>query len=215
MINFKCLGRISTSEGNSKTEILGGITQIEEIVRINKLDEIVFCSQDIAAGDIIEVMLSIANPTFDFKIAPPESVAIIGSNSIDTTGDLYVLDLNSLSKGVNKREKRLFDILSSIALLLLSPIIVFFINNTLFFYKNTIRVLFSRYTWVGVMFDRHQNIKHTELKKGILLPSEGIKRNDLSFELKQRMNIAYAKDYKVLNDARILLKNIHQLGRKV
>jgi len=52
-----------------------------------------------------------------YKIAPPESMSIIGSNSIDTAGDLYVIDINSVSKDVNRRNKRVIDISVSFVLL--------------------------------------------------------------------------------------------------
>jgi len=212
-LNYAYVGRISLVEKEESGDILGNVSQMEEIIRINKIDELVFCSQDIAGSDIIEIMLSVSNATADFKIAPPESVSVIGSNSINTAGDLYVVEINSLSKGVNKRKKRMFDIVSGVTLLLLSPVLMFFMEGIINFYKNLFKVIIGKYTWVGVTFDRHDNIYHTELKKGILNPFDGIKKVDLSLELKQRMNIMYAKDYKVLNDVVILLRSFHLLGK--
>ena len=55
-------------------------------------------------------MLDLTQLDIEYKIAPPESISIIGSNSIHTAGDLYVVNINSISKRSNKRKKRVFDI---------------------------------------------------------------------------------------------------------
>ena len=49
----------------------------------------------------------------EYKIAPPESMFIIGSSSVDNP-KLYVIDINSISKSVNKRNKRVMDIALSL-----------------------------------------------------------------------------------------------------
>jgi O-antigen biosynthesis protein len=64
-------------------------------------------------------MLELSNFNLEYKIAPPESVSIIGSNSIDTAGDLYVVNENTIIREKNQRNKRLFDVFTATALLLL------------------------------------------------------------------------------------------------
>jgi GT2 family glycosyltransferase len=73
-----------------ETYDLGNIEQIEEILKIHKLNEIIFSSKDINANEIIEYMERIPKD-ISIKIAPSESTFIIGSNSIHTQGDLYIL----------------------------------------------------------------------------------------------------------------------------
>jgi hypothetical protein len=48
-------------------------------------------------------MLDLSPLDVDYKIAPPESISIIGSNSIHTAGDLYVVNINAITKPSNKR----------------------------------------------------------------------------------------------------------------
>ena len=50
----------------------------------------------------------------DFKIAPEESMYVIGSNSINTQGELYAFEVNGINKPENIRNKRVFDIISSL-----------------------------------------------------------------------------------------------------
>lgn len=213
-INFDFVGRISINEQEHDSELLGQVYQIEDIIKINKIDELVFCSTDISASDIIETMLSVKNVSTDYKIAPPESASVIGSNSINTAGDLYVVDINSLNKRLNKRKKRMFDILSGATLLLVSPVLLFFVKNRIGFIRNCFWVIIGHYTWVGVSFDRHHNLTSGELKPGVLSPSNRFKDKNLNAVLEERVNIMYAKDYKVINDFVILIKNVQLLGKQ-
>ena len=195
------------------SRVLGQIEQLEDIIRINNIDELIFCSQDIQASSIIESMLLAANPSTEFKIAPPESVSVIGSNSIHTTGDLYVIDLNSLSKGVNKRKKRLFDIVFGIVILVLSPLLLIVVHSPKGIFKNAVFVIIGRLTWVGIILERHQYAEHDEIKKGVLTPDDGLQKKSLTDSVKQRLSIMYAKDYKVANDLMIVLRSFRLLGR--
>ena len=68
--------------GKSRTS--DHIDQIDEISAINRVDEIVFCSKDLPSQEIIRIMTRLIGSSVDFKIAPPESLSVIGSNSINT-----------------------------------------------------------------------------------------------------------------------------------
>lgn len=213
-LKFVFVGRVGQGKSNNNKEVIGDVSQLNEIIKVNKIDELIFCSKDIEASSIIGTMLVSSNPTTEFKIAPPESVSVIGSNSIHTTGDLYVIDLNALSKGVNKRKKRLFDIMSGVVLLLLSPVVIWLMHSPIGFIKNTIMVIAGQLSWVGISFDGQSKPKQSDLKQGVLEPVDGLQKKSVSESLNQRINIMYAKDYKVLNDLRILLKAFRFLGRR-
>ena len=112
------VGYISTKRKPRSERYMGSIYQIREIVQINNIEELIFCSDDISSQLVIRTMLSLSEFNLDYKIAPPESISIIGSNSIDTAGDLYVLNVNAITKERNKRNKRLFDVVLALILLL-------------------------------------------------------------------------------------------------
>ncbi|MBN1116262.1 MAG: glycosyltransferase [Bacteroidales bacterium] len=211
-INYEFIGRVAVDLIEHSSDLLGTLNQLDEIIKINKIDELVFCSQDIQASDIINSMLTVNNSSIDFKIAPPESVSVIGSNSINTAGDLYVVDINSLSKGVNKRKKRMFDMVSGLSLLILSPILIFTIKRPAGFLSNCFKVISGKYTWVGVELGMHQNIHKEELRRGILNAADTLESDFITPEIKQRMNVMYAKDYKVGNDLIILMKCFRSIG---
>jgi hypothetical protein len=187
---------------------LGNINQLNEIIEIHKVQEIIFCSKNLSSQQIIANMLQLVSFSVDFKIAPPESLSIIGSNSIDTAGDLYVIDFNSVSKPHNKRNKRVFDLLSSTVLLALFPIIIFFQKRPLGFIKNLLFVLFGAKTWVG--YERGADPRLPSIKKSALAPYSHLNINDS--ETKNKINLSYSKDYTVEKDLRIILNNFRKLG---
>src|SRR5262249_52350571 len=108
---------------------LGNTDRLADIAEVYRADEIIFCAHDISSQKIIASMSQITGREIEFKIAPPESMFIIGSHSVENPGELYVVDVNAISKPVNKRNKRLVDIVASIFLLCLSPLLIFFQKN--------------------------------------------------------------------------------------
>jgi GT2 family glycosyltransferase len=208
------------SNGNGNNFYLGTLEQIKEIIEIYKIDEVIFCAKDLTSNQIIDVMTIISDSKVDYKIAPPESLFIIGSNSINTTGELYVININSITKIENKRNKRILDVISSLIMLLFIPFLIFVLRNPVKFLKNIFLVLYGCKAWVGYndseLQTLNQNIYFAKLpliRKGILNCTDALKNKDIPQETINRLNILYARDYKLANDIVVILKNIRNLGR--
>ncbi|MCL2511054.1 MAG: hypothetical protein FWF09_03280, partial [Bacteroidales bacterium] len=95
-INPEFLGIVGYDDHQKVDEsgnFLGTFRQLKEIIQIYRINEIIFCTGDISAQKIIDYMIDLQKYNVDYKIAPSESVAIIGSNSINTSGDLYTINL--------------------------------------------------------------------------------------------------------------------------
>ena len=68
---------------SNSDEYDGTLNQLADFIHINKIDEVIFCAKDISAQQIIEQMATIkSNREVDYKIAQPDSLFLIGSNSI-------------------------------------------------------------------------------------------------------------------------------------
>lgn len=192
----------------------GTMPQLGEMIRINRINEIIFCARDISSQQIIDNMLQFSNLVDEYKIAPPESISIIGSNSINTAGELYLINTNSITKEENIRNKRLFDLLASFLLLLFSPLLIWFISPKLYLLRNIFRVFTGRYSWVGYHISREKYGDHLpRIKPGILSPVDALQKKEYSAEAQDRINMLYAKDYKVTNDWVILFKAWRTTGR--
>lgn len=200
-------------EANGDDSYLGHIDQLQEIIKINHIDEIIFCARDISSQDIIRKMMLLTNGRVEYKIAPPESLSIIGSHSINTPGDLYLIDFESINKPANRRNKKFFDLVSSIILLAGTPILVFMVKHPAQALVNILRVLGGRYSWVGFHPDpEHLNLP--AIKPGILFPSDALGSDDASPATLANLNLMYVKNYSVFTDVMILLRNIRHIGRK-
>ncbi len=197
-----------TPERNS--ESIGFLSQISEIVSIYKINEVVFCSKDLTANEIIDLMGKLHSHQLEYKIAPQGSLSIIGSNSINRSGDIYVIDINAITNRKNRRNKRLFDVIAAFVLFILSPLFMWF-SNPFTYFTNITLVLIGKRSWVGLNPDI--NYAHNALRKGIFYPTDGLNIGELTDDLKEKANQVYTSDYKVENDLAILAKSLLKIGR--
>jgi GT2 family glycosyltransferase len=193
-------------------QYLGNVSQLNEIVEVLKIEEIIFCSKDLAASQIIEWMGRMKQQELLFKIVPEESLFIIGSNNKNTPGDFYTIELNlSLSKAWEQQKKRLFDIFFSILVIPFIPIIGLIIKNKTQFIKNWAQVLVGEKTWVG--YANADNIKLLpSLRQGVLNPIDNLSGKSYNAITIQKLNFLYAKDYSVEKDFLILIRSLRSWG---
>ena len=212
-INF--IGQVSISKPSQVSEyFLGTIEQLKEIMNIYHVEEIIFCSRDITSQQITYWMSSIG-PDIDYKIVPEDSLSIIGSNSANTPGELYTIDINlSIASSVNRRNKRVMDILVSLGLIITFPFNMFFVTNPLRSLVNTFKVFLGKRTWVSYA-DSSSNSDSDlpAIKQGILFHTNSLNNNHLDEATVTRLNFLYAKDYSVWQDLSIIWKGFKHLGK--
>ncbi|HNW51212.1 MAG TPA: glycosyltransferase [Prolixibacteraceae bacterium] len=208
------LGYISPVQTEEDEAYIGSAGQIDEIVRINNIEELIFCSADISSQMVIKTMLNLSGFNLEYKIAPPGSVSIIGSNSIDTAGDLYVVNVNAITREKNRRNKRLFDIVVSLVLLISSPFTVWFISRKGGFFHNIFKVLGHRFSWVGYhKINTEMYLGLPVIKPGILKTTDRMDVEAKSNEAIDRANMLYARDYSVSKDFEMVMKAFKKLGQ--
>jgi uncharacterized protein YihD (DUF1040 family) len=208
------IGLVSVSEKLIKDkDFVGNINQVNDIITIYKIDEVIFCSKNIPHHMIIDKMTEWQHLEVDYKIAPEDSLSIIGSNSIHTRGDLYTVNINAVDKTANRRNKRLLDISLSCLLLLLSPIVIFFQKQPGGFIKNLFVVLFGLKSWVGYCPVQNETVHLPNIRKGVLNPSNAMKFRDIDAETAVDLNILYARDYNIWKDMNIVIYAFRELGR--
>ncbi len=200
-----------SSGTESNDNQIGRINQLDSLVKEYKIDELIFCAKDCSANIILEWMNTLNTANLDFKIAQPDTIYLIGSNSIETSGDLYVLNINQISSEKNVRYKRLFDILCALFLLMTLPITIWFFKNKLNYTKNILRVLSGKKSIVGYFVPRENELKANLpfIKEGILTPSTINRFIDANTQ--HKINLIYARDYTIVKDLLILLKNFKSL----
>lgn len=194
-------------------EALGELRQLPDLVRLYALDELIFCSRDLPASQIIGLMLALpATPPVAYKILPEASAYIIGSSHKDAPGNYYALHsaLNLHQPGP-ARAKRLLDVLSASTLLLLGPLLVWFQADRQGFVRNAVAVLLGRATWVG--------LRHTpgpaQARPAVLSPADTTSAPALSGAIRQHLELLYAKNYTPGQDVGILWHCWRRLGQAV
>ncbi len=191
---------------------LGELRQLADIIRLYALDELIFCGKDLPASQIIALMLSLpADPPVAYKILPEDSQYIIGSSSKDAPGDYYTLDIAlNLYQPQQARAKRLLDVLTSAALLLLAPLLVWFQPNKAGFLRNCAAVLLGTRTWVGL----HHLAGPAGATPAILSPADAaMSTTPLNEVTLRRLELLYAKDYEPGTDLSVLWRCWNRLGQ--
>ena len=192
-------------------EASGSNLQLNEIIQVHTINEIIYCAKDVSAKDIIEGMTKIESQDIEFKIAQPNTSYLIGSNSIDNSGDFYALNFSALSKAENIRSKRLFDFFFSIILLLLSPILLVIIKFKVKFISNLFRILSGKKSFVGYLNQSDGSKTNLpKIKPGILEPFTV--SEELTIDKKEELNLLYAKQYSFIFDFEVLVRKWKLLG---
>lgn len=202
---------IPVSSGERFSISIGDFSQIDEIIKIHRINELIFCSKNLTAKEIITGMSKIEEHDIEFKIAQPDTTYLIGSNSIDTSGDLYILNSNNLNRPENLRSKRLLDISFAFLFCLISPLLIWFFNNKHLFFANLYSILKGRKSFVGYNIKNQLSNKHlSKIKAGILPPYETPKKS--SNDAYERLNLLYSKNFSILFDIQVIIKKWKKLG---
>ncbi len=189
----------------------GNNIRLKEMVEVFQINELIFCGTDMSSTHIMNQMTFINRPELEYKIAPPESLFIIGSNSILASGELYTIGLNAVDKPSNQRKKRMLDVLVSLLIVIALPVLIIGISDRKQLIINWAGVLCGKKTWVGYVPDKNNLLPFVKL--GILNPLDPFDKIRIDQTIIQQANLLYAKDYKVKQDILILLNSWKHLGR--
>jgi hypothetical protein len=203
-------GWINTGEKVAQDE-LGSLSQLLEIMQIYRIDEVIFCAKDLSAQEIMQHMSRLQPLRVEIKIAPPESLFVIGSNSINTQGEWYTVQVNTIALPANRRVKRLLDFAFGLIFLALSPVLFWLQKKPVNFIKNCLEVIFGVKTWVGYN-PNGQPENLPVLKQGVLPANAYSNTGKADEQTLARINFLYAKEYRPATDAEIIFKNLRGLG---
>lgn len=217
VVNTHCefIGVVHTLNNNTDSsngfQFLGNLSQLDDIINIYHINELVFCSKDLTADQIINLMTQLKDSQVEYKIAPQESESIIGSNSINTYDEIYGIKVNSITKSGNRRKKRALDIAISLLLLVFLIIDIWFVEEKKGFICNIFEVLKKKKTWVGCRVCNGEEISFT--KTGVLYPDDAYSFNHDDENLIHRINVLYMQDYSLHKDIALVWNCFRKLGK--
>ena len=188
---------------------VGVLEQLSEIVSVHKINEVIFSAKSLSSSEIIHWMTQTSAVDLEFKIAQPDTSFLIGSNSIDRAGELYVLNFNSLNHPENKRVKRLIDVVFSGLFILTLPFHIWIFNDKKSLIQGLFSVLIGRKTFVG--YTEKETLTKSKQKQSIIGPFDHLHLS--SKEDRERFFLIYSRDYTPLFDIRSILRNFRTLDR--
>ncbi len=191
---------------NDTDHFVAGSRQLKEAIEIFKLNEVVYCGEDIPPETIIDEMIRLDNPNLEYKIAPPKSSYIIGSQSISSLGGIYDIgNVSKLKQAQNKRKKRLLDVAVSLLFILSLPVTVFIVPDKGRFIRACLLVLSGKRSWVGLASVDQRPQWISDIPAGILQLDCAGRHSDRSNDFLFNLNLEYAKNYTFLTDLKVIL----------
>ena len=206
------IGTVAPSETATGSEYLSSIEHLEEIVGVYEVDEVIFCAKDVSSQVIMQWMTKLGS-NLDYKIVPRESMSIIGSASKNNPGEFYTIEISyHITHPAAKRNKRLFDVLLSLFLLISFPVQLLLVSNKSGLLANIFSVLFGYKSWIGYAPFQEDKYLLPTIKSGVLTPISGLKITSLQPDTLRRLDFFYAKDYHISRDWQIVKRAWHLLG---
>jgi hypothetical protein len=165
---------------------------------------VIFSGKDVQAAEIMKTMADFAKSGIQLKIAPDKGESIIGSSSKNDPGELFTIEVKyALAELHQQRRKRIFDLLFSLVLIFLSPLLLILglAKQSIFvLYKNLLQVLFGFKTWVSYNGSNTATFL-PKLKNGVFKPSG----NWTNTTFEGNVNHLYAKEFRVTKDIQTIL----------
>jgi GT2 family glycosyltransferase len=209
------IGRVSPGEiepGDTDV-VIGQMDQLEDIVRVHKVKEIIYSAHDIPFTIFTSSMTKLG-PGLRYMLAASGTMNIVGSMNKDTEGESYAIRVDfNLSHPDVKRSKRIFDVASSLVMILLYPLFIFIIPGARQLLNNILSVIAGRRTWVSY----HPQVSHLlslpPVKPGIVYPGYTAGEEDPSRRL-GHIHYVYARDYHWTTDFSVMTTRWKKLGSK-
>jgi hypothetical protein len=210
------IGTVSVDDkpNPSNEVVLGNLAQLKDIVRVHNIQEIIFSAQDVPFS-VFSGSMSALGTGYRFMLAASTTMNIVGSMSRDTEGESYGLRIHfKLSDPIARRSKRLFDLVSSILLILGSPVILLFISHRGSAFANMLRVLAKQKTWVSYNPADPMMNSLPKLDPGVLYPAYADGHPNELIRL-EHIHYVYARDYHWTTDFSILTSQLKRIGQKI
>lgn len=200
-------GRIAP--GTDKGNAIATLPDLKPYIYTAGIEEVIFCINGLTYNEIFRQMQKCGG-AYEYKIHLPGSNSFVGSNSSHTAGDLYTLDKRyDIADFARQRSKRIIDVLTSLAFILLFPVMIFIVKKKGRFLNNCFKVLTGRMTWVGYSLP---NEHLPAIRPGVLPPYNIREDYQPDTHMKQEFDMKYAETYAPATDIDLIRDNYKYLG---
>jgi GT2 family glycosyltransferase len=131
-------------------DFINRLSDLDERIRIHCISELIFSVPAFSTGDILSCMAYFSKHGLKYRIVTAQSDAIIGGQDPNIKSELFTFSLNDFGQPINRRKKRLLELVLVFTILLLSPLLIGFMSSPLHFFKNSYAVIRGRRHLVGL-----------------------------------------------------------------
>jgi hypothetical protein len=107
------------------TEVLATIDNIRDVIRVEKIDDVIFSSDRLSNEQILETIVRAQESGVNFRIVPHELEYIVAKSSVDEIDSIPLLDITGVADPIDLMVKRTFDIIISALIIIISSPLVF------------------------------------------------------------------------------------------
>jgi len=102
------------------SEVLATIGNIKEVIRIEDINDVIFSSDRLTNAQILETIIRARGSGVNFRIVPHEVEYIVAKSSVDEIEAVPLLDINGFASPLDLMVKRLFDLIVSVIVIVIS-----------------------------------------------------------------------------------------------
>jgi len=189
---------------------LGTPAQLPQILESTPARELILCQgPQLTFINLIESYQQLGR-RIKLRVHAAGSNSVVGSDSKHYAGEAIGSKEYLLSRPVNRRLKRLTDVVVSLLLLLITPVHFLLNRHPLRLLQNCLQVLAGRKTWVGYT----GNVTGLPVISPSILGPAGVPHssNKLNAEGLELANEWYAQEYEVLYDVVTVFTHYKNLG---
>lgn len=108
-------------------EVLGSMDNIEKVIRENRINEVIFSSNELSFNQMLSIVSTCQGENIDFKVSGTEHDFLVGKSSVTMLDEIPLLELNyNISQLPHRISKTVMDYAVAVpVLILLYPLIYF------------------------------------------------------------------------------------------
>jgi len=101
-------------------EVLATIENVRDVIRVERIDDVIFSSDRLTNAQILQTIVRARGTGVNFRIVPHEVEYIVAKSTVDEIDSVPMLDITAFAGPLDLMVKRLFDIVASIIIIILS-----------------------------------------------------------------------------------------------